>query len=213
MGTDITAYAEFCIPHELRWRPIRTKEGNLEDFGFDRNYDAFAIMANVRNGRGFAGAKTGEEMPPISEPRGFPIDASSVITAAYDDVGYHDHSHLTLQEILDYDWLAEDTKTGVIPIDEWQRWKSWNKGRGVSPTRYFGAIHGSRIRVVEAAEAQLLFDLKADLAGVHVRDEWKVPRFRAARALWGELVPRLIGSARRLGVPPTHIRAVFFFDS
>ena len=56
------------------------REKILNDYWEDplyigRNYNLFAILANVRNGRGFAGAKTGEGFIPISEPRGFPMDA------------------------------------------------------------------------------------------------------------------------------------------
>ena len=48
---------------------------NYEPYG-DRNYNLFAILANVRNGTAFAGCKTGEGFNPISNPKGVPSDAS-----------------------------------------------------------------------------------------------------------------------------------------
>lgn len=62
-----------------------------------RDYNFFAILANVRNGT------WGDELPPISGPRGLPADFQ------YDDpdsewLGDHSFSWVTLRELLDYDW-------------------------------------------------------------------------------------------------------------
>lgn len=43
-------------------------------YDFGRHYQLFAVLAGVRNGSGFAGIKTGDEVVPISEPRGYPED-------------------------------------------------------------------------------------------------------------------------------------------
>jgi hypothetical protein len=51
-----------------------------------RNYDTFAILANVRNGRGFAGCVTGQGFEFISEPRGLPEDMDPELARA--DEGY-----------------------------------------------------------------------------------------------------------------------------
>src|SRR4051794_16548380 len=67
-----------------------------------RNYDLFGILADVRNGRGFAGVKTGDGFVPIAEPRGLPDDASPKIKADCDRWGVdgHSHSYLSLSELL-----------------------------------------------------------------------------------------------------------------
>ena len=44
-----------------------------------RNYGLFAILADVRNGRGFAGILTGSGFEPISEPRGLPDGLSQEV--------------------------------------------------------------------------------------------------------------------------------------
>lgn len=42
--------------------------------GDPRSYNTFAMLADVRNGRGFAGIKTSDGFPVIHEPRGLPAD-------------------------------------------------------------------------------------------------------------------------------------------
>jgi len=53
---------------------------NLNEFmdspSENRNYDWFSVLANVRNGYGFAGIKTGEGFKVIAQPKGFPSNAS-----------------------------------------------------------------------------------------------------------------------------------------
>jgi hypothetical protein len=78
MGTDIHLAAEVFT--EGRWQLVETE---LPDY---RNYTAFAILADVRNGYGFAGFDTGEPVIPISEPRDFPDDLSDELQALLDRV-------------------------------------------------------------------------------------------------------------------------------
>ena len=74
-----------------------------------RNYDLFAMLADVRNGRGFAGCITGEGFTPIDDPRGVPEDASYDYKDEVERYGVDGHSHswFTLQELLDYDWEGQ----------------------------------------------------------------------------------------------------------
>lgn len=78
----------------------------------NRNYDVFAILADVRNGRGFAGVKTGEGFVPISEPKGLPSNVSEEVKKESDywEGDGHSHSYLTLQDLLTYDWHGQKTK-------------------------------------------------------------------------------------------------------
>lgn len=65
---------------EGRWHQVETE---LPDY---RNYTAFAILADVRNGYGFVGFDTGEPVIPTSEPRDFPEDLSEELQALLDRV-------------------------------------------------------------------------------------------------------------------------------
>lgn len=78
---------------------------------FNRNYDAFAVMANVRNGYGFGGCDTGDELVPISPPRGLPHDRAIQDEEVYGD---HSYSWLLLSEILSYDWGKKRKKRGFM---------------------------------------------------------------------------------------------------
>ena len=89
MGTDIHMACE--VKRNDKWELVTDKvfknhwyEPNSEyrwakeeytNIPYDnRCYNLFAILAGVRNGRGFAGCKTGEEFNPISAPKGYPED-------------------------------------------------------------------------------------------------------------------------------------------
>lgn len=69
-----------------------------------RNYDWFAILANVRNGRGFAGVKTGQGFDVIAEPKGLPNDISDVALKYF------------CYEITDNDDLADHEIDGVYRV-------------------------------------------------------------------------------------------------
>jgi hypothetical protein len=95
MGCDIHCYAEvkkgkkwvkvgrvFDNPYYdpkdkskwAKWNKAKTDQPYLH-----RNYNLFAILADVRNGRGFAGCDTGDGFKPIDMPRYLPNNASDKI--------------------------------------------------------------------------------------------------------------------------------------
>jgi hypothetical protein len=79
--------------------------------GGPRNYDAFAILGDVRNGTGFAGIKAGDGFTPLSSRRGIPEDTEKIVVYASDSeededceitayLGEHSFSWLTLRELV-----------------------------------------------------------------------------------------------------------------
>ena len=67
MGTDIHSIAQ--VNRDGRWQTVAV--------GIDgdrRSYNTFAMLADVRNGYGFAGCRTSTGFPVIHEPRGLPED-------------------------------------------------------------------------------------------------------------------------------------------
>ena len=54
----------------------------------DRHYDVFAILADVRNGYGFAGVRTGSGFDPIAPGRGLPSDLSQGVIDHLNRIGY-----------------------------------------------------------------------------------------------------------------------------
>lgn len=188
MGTDIHLAAEVFKDGRWQYAPC-----DLPDY---RNYRAFAILADVRNGYTFAGFDSGDPVIPISEPRGLPQDLSQEIRAMLEDtdsgdswtddedfftLGDHSFSWVTLKELLDVDLEAPVTLRGMVPPQEAQRWKETGKPPAIV------AAHVSH----------------ADW----VRLEWQRP-LRESAGLIGELIEALTP----LG-DPQHVRLVFGFDN
>src|SRR3990167_8545130 len=140
-----------------RWREARAERTWYDH----RNYDCFAILANVRNGFGVAGIATGGGFTPISAPRGLPPDMSPEVARLdyshpehdedSDDVslGEHSRSWLTLAELLACDWTRVTTKRGYISLAQFAE----RVANGVTkpPVEYAGDIYGARIKTLSRA--------------------------------------------------------------
>lgn len=94
-----------------------------------RSYDTFAILADVRNGKGFAGVKTGDGFNPISQPKGLPYDVSEEVKneSDYWDGDGHSHSWISLKELQNYDWNQTTSKTGMVGESEYAHYKNTGK--------------------------------------------------------------------------------------
>lgn len=102
MGTDIHLFVERRTPDG--WESLDTWIEGRRGYAYpswdnrfysDRNYDLFAVLADVRNSGGFK---------PISPSRGLPGDLSPNLRK-YSQLGdNHNHSWLMLRELVEYDW-------------------------------------------------------------------------------------------------------------
>lgn len=189
-----------------------------------QNYNLFAILANVRNGYGFAGVKTSDGFNFISTPKGIPEDASPEVSAwmaNYD----HTPSWLTVAEIMAFDWTQVTTLTGVVDLAEWARWKAAGE-----PESWSGGISGPDIVVHDPAMAEEawvaagspnLWDIVHHREGSeelvqrklgpgrhYFRVSWDKPYHVCCEEFLGSTLPQLW----RLG-KPEHVRICFFFDS
>ncbi len=110
----------------------------------DRNYVLFAILAGVRNGYGFAGVNTHEPLTPIDVTRDLPSDfetddeGQDVRTGTW--MGDHSHSHLTLDEILAYDFSRKLIRTGVVGPADYLSFREKGKPDGWSADIFGGSI-------------------------------------------------------------------------
>lgn len=190
-----------------------------------RNYDLFAILANVRNGRGFAGILTGGGFNPIAEPRGIPEDASPEYRDWAGEMGGDGHSHswFTVAELMAYDWTQITSHRGYVSnCKEFARWKYQGK-----PSGWSGDISGPGIvkktasQVVAAWEQlgkpnlwdettwrkiEVLCDAGAGRLVVDV--QWTEPYYESASEFLSSTLPKLW----RLGAYDD-VRIVFFFDN
>lgn len=140
----------------------------------NRNYTLFALLADVRNGRGFAGVRTGDRITPLSDPRGVPTDASYGWLATVDSWGpdLHSHTWFTLAELLEANPLYDQrlVRTGVIPGAMYEKLRA----EGGKPEEWSGSISGPKIITVTPEE----YD-----AGVRA-DEWTQEEVENMREQW-----------------------------
>lgn len=207
-----------------------------------RNYDLFAMLADVRNGRGFAGVPTGEGFVPIAMPRNTPADASDDVLAYMASYGVdgHSHSYHDLAQLLAYDWDQGATSFGVVSADTYETLKA----EGRAPSSYSGGISGAGIVTfsengyarwklagspdigsqTRAPAFSLVGDRWPDDDGVierpyhpgemraHVRMAWGHSYREAAGTAWFRTMDRL-AELIPAGGDATDVRVVFFFDN
>lgn len=169
MGTDITMYAEvrknrqwmkvgkvFKNPWYSADRPENDWNTPLTDHPYDnRNYDLFAILADVRNGRGFTGCVTSRGFNPIAPQKGIPNDVTQEVKTIFEDYGGYGYSWFTLKELKDYDWNQTVTHVGVLSESEYKTMKETGKHPKCWRS---GCISGGNIVVVDANTMDKIFN-------------------------------------------------------
>jgi hypothetical protein len=194
MGTDIHGFLE------ARWKSDRPwwRACEIED---SRNYRVFAVLADVRNGRGFAGVVSHEPIKPIAEPRGLPDDHTTGWGEdAEGEFGDHSFSWLSLAEISE--WPGWDqTLHEQVWIDRKQYEETWLPAGGGVPNGWSGGVSGGSV-------------IHADHDAEHFPDGWNYVRVSWSRPLrdacslfltWLEYAKAKVGDAEG--------RIVFGFDS
>lgn len=220
MGTDIHIFVEKQVGGKWEYVTAPRDDEKSALYEMDwcywpaerRNYDLFAMLANVRNGTGFAGCDTGTGFEPISEPRDVPFMMSSDVQLAYEEWGKdcHDQSWLALDELLalgDEYWNkttehhAYVSATGFIAHKDGKEFPSW----------CYADVSGANIIKLSGEDVDLE-ELRAmpkdTLANTHVSIAWPETYRDAAGKGWWEFLELL----KALGDPAT-IRMVFWFDS
>ncbi len=241
MGCDIHFYVE--RRENDRWVTCDrwVEEDGIIDVPYgeslydERNYDLFAILAGVRNGRGFARDDTGEGFVPLAAPRGVPEDCCPEYKRLWEEAGEHTPSHCTVAELLAYDWTRETTKGGILDLSEYLRWRPHYASHKEWPRVWSSGIGGPGIVIREAQEIEQALEgidaweiahrrqddavshrLHVSVAEleynhrnrVHVHAQWKATYGRCARTFLSATMPKLW----RLG-HPAQVRCLFYFDS
>lgn len=202
MGCDIHIWAE--VRENGKWK----MKGPVD---LNRNYNLFAILANVRNGRGFAGIKTGEGFNPISDPKGVPDDASPEYkekVSDWDGDG-HSHSFHTLKELQSFDWGQITMLRGTLSIEEYKEVRE----TGRKPRSYSGSVWGPRCVTLDTDDADKLLDggvnsdVLVEQPTFYVNYHWPVMYSETC----GDFNDFLI-ALEKVG-DPNDVRIVFFFDN
>lgn len=221
MGCDIHSVAQ--VLKDGQFVTVAT-----EIDGDHRSYNTFAILADVRNGHGFAGIRTGSGFIPIAERRGLPEDFATVDDYehpvdftwfyAYDTakedpqttrwMGDHSHSWLTLAEIDKYiTEVAEQRKTtqcGVVAIEEYRAAKRESRNF----RSWYGDISGQGVvKITEATAA----NYDGPTRNVFVCAEWANRYVDCSNIVGIQTALRKIQTEH--SVTADHVRFVFGFDS
>jgi hypothetical protein len=195
----------------------------VERFYSSRSYYTFSILADVRNGRGFAGCQTGEGFNPICLPKGMPEDASPEVAAECERWEGDGHSHTwhTLADLLAFDWKQVTRNCGVVHAKVYDAWRK--AGRKGSPSCSSGGVSGRDIVEVSNSEMDSLLDSGALQAELNLENEWAGPsgmKKHFTLVWWEEGYDECVrGFLKRiellkgLGVPPEHVRLVMWFDN
>jgi hypothetical protein len=104
-----------------------------------RDYDLFALLADVRNYDGIV---------PICEPRGVPEDASAYWKDYADDGDIHSVTWFTLPELLAANWIQTIQRSGVVTGATYEAWRD----HGTEPESWSASVGGGGVRVVTPAE-------------------------------------------------------------
>jgi hypothetical protein len=232
MGCDIHMRAE--VRRDGRWEAVgeifdcwwREGEKTAEPYG-NRNYRLFAMLADVRNGYGFAGVPTGSGFKPISDSRDFPDDLSPAIREWAEDGRDwgHSFSWLSLRELRDYDWDGQvSTIYGVVSAKDYEclpvegkapdSWSGGIGGPGIvtfTPEDYENWKASGRPNVHD--DSNILTRYRhAGETKPYVRMSWPWTYREAAGEDWFEAMDRLDDLVPEGGTAED-VRIVFYFDS
>jgi len=177
----------------------------------NRNYVLFSILADVRNGYGFAGYDTGNRIEPIDMPRGLPDDVSDSIQEESDNWGSdgHSHSYFTLQELLDFNWDIKITKRGIVSPSEYKIYKK--EGH---PDSWCSNIAGSNVLIVseEVIDKYLNHELEPPIdKDIYCRIEWADNLKDYCEDFLNKVISQL--KERSAAKDFSDIRIVFWFDN
>lgn len=215
---QITGFvSDYYDPNNDYFSSDRFKNADSPIYG--RNYTLFALLADVRNGYGFAGIDTGDRITPISSPKGLPDDVSEHIRTESDswDCDGHSHSWLTVKEILDYNIEVTQTKRGYVTESEFIEYIK--KGE---PSVWSGGVSGRDVVIISQDEMMKRVkakDSKGDDTDKHnttkkhyyCQIQWTKPLKQALFSFFNNSLPQLID--RCDSESKDDVRIVFWFDN
>ena len=150
-----------------------------------RNYTVFALLADVRNGFGFAGC---EIFKPLKHfpLRGLPAEAyEEMEDSEWYNGGYHSFNHFTYEELIKSDlWEQPVNEKGYIQIDVFLKYlKAKETNPNTTPESYCGDSWGSGIekigsrdirkKMFEGSLEQWIKEKEEQDIKVYVKHDWE----------------------------------------
>jgi hypothetical protein len=205
MGTDSHVYVEKFNKETNKWKAIKKYK---ELWCSERNYDLFSILANVRNGYGFAWTKTSDGFVPISLPKGIPDDVSAFVQSEITNWGEngHTHSYLSLKEMKEFDWNQTTRKQGFVDAREYNSFKQ----NGIPDCWWGDVFGGNTTKLTNEQMDHRINDGTVD-GDCYTMVSWEVCYSEIAKGFLNEDMP-YFESLSEDG-SGEDVRIVFFFDS
>ncbi len=200
MGCDIHLAVE--RKENGQWK----KQSHVDGYD-ERNYVLFGVLADVRNGTGFAGCKIHSPNPPIDYPRGLPENMDP--SYGKYELGEHSFSWLTLKELQGYDWNQKMETFCVVPLSHFKK-RVANYGESVPlemDSYPYDSWHGAMYGETISAYRGLSYYAESNKK-ISVRDVWRCPIRLRVRHFHDYFMPMLATLGK-----PDDIRIVFGFDS
>ncbi|MEQ1675052.1 MAG: hypothetical protein ABL876_00045 [Chitinophagaceae bacterium] len=204
----------YAIREITNWERVLEAKGSsggwsVTEWYDNRNYNAFSVLANVRNGYGFAGVDTGDSWPYIQSGRELPEDACPEVIqymSSYD----HDAGWITLEEFTKYDWSVARNKRGMVDKSQYLEWLTKGAATGTGPHSWCGDVSGAMIRHVDN---ETMSGLIQGVCPVEVGKKYytKVQWVQTARAACSDLIESMKELAGEVG--ERECRVHFYFDS
>lgn len=208
MGCDI--FYEVSYKEDNEW-----KSAGIEDWPYiDRNYELFAILANVRNSF---------DIIPIKDRGYLELEDTNSREYREDDVyAYH-----TLKNIKDYDWNQMINMHGLLKIKEYGEWIE--KGKKERPKKYWSAM-GGRLYIEISNEgmeniinntpdkgeeiSNAIFKCKGWPQNInfYTKVEWNETCAEISSNFYNEIIPRLQELADKYG-GDENVRFLFGFNN
>lgn len=190
----------------------RIKDGHYKDWIYSgRNYNLFSILADVRNGYGFAGIITGGRFNVIKEPQGLPDDVSNLVKNDYEEWGCdaHSASYLTLNDLLKFNWLQGNWHQGYIALTDYEEFKMNGK-----PDQWSGDVSARDIKKITRSEAERFlkgeFALEEDKR-YFVLADWKETYYDSTSHFCDYSIEEMITLSDDIDFHD--VRIVFWFDN
>ena len=113
-----------------------------------RCYMIFSLLADVRNGYGFAGVETYQKIIPIDSLRGFPNKSSFDEVFDEAEEWCHSFTYYSMKELLEHDgWNTSVQNTGYVPFNDWKEYVESQDTDSplTAPKNYSGDVWGDGV--------------------------------------------------------------------
>jgi hypothetical protein len=249
MGTDIDLYVEkrnadgkweLLFPSPEMQKQLHGEWAIKQDYGpgnlpgwawySGRNYELFSLLADVRNRFDLESPWAHRGIPkdsPLAK-----IDQEDPYQGRRIHTDGHSHSHVTLQELLDYNWDLGITKSGWMGGSEYKYWRDHDKKKWIG---YCQGVGGGNTVKISNEEMDELFENGAfvgkdmpterdperkvwvladpdDKRAIYTFCEWVEPMHQACRFFYERTLTGLKKVAADEGIDPKDIRLTYWFD-